>query len=431
MNSDLEKLKYGILNHGLFFGEQNVEGTYIWDLREMLLSGEYVTIAAKILWQKIKKYQPEIIYGDGYGAGPLLFRIQQIAEDDNYKLPILWLRDKRKDHNRKRLIEGPRPKANARAVYVDDLFSYGTTWSKIPEKLKEEKIKIQTVALVCILDLWRNGGKGGTRRIHAKGYPIESIFTRHHLGITRIDGTKLTVKKLLHRLLTKNLGNPRGVQDRLKCPPKIYKDKIFHCTDQGDLYCVNINDGKILWKYQPVVPYHKEIEVIQDFQIFEDKLYYASYDGTCRCIDINLGKLIWQRLVSTYQHSTPEIDSQRRCLYLNAELSVERFDKTINKTKQLNDQSDISCYNIDTGDLIWRSEPVTGTGPGSVTLINKDKIIVGSNNKSLRCYSANNGSLLWLCLFLDILKVNQLLTMKKFMLLTSSVGSKLSILMET
>ena len=400
MNSDLDRLRQGILNHGLHFGEA---GSYIWDLREFLLKEDYSVLAANLLWKKIKKYQPEVLYGDGYGCAPLMFTIKTLASMDGYNIDVLWLRDKRKDHNRKRLIEGPRPKPHARAVYIDDLFSYGTTWSEVPAKLKEEKINIETVALVCVLDLWRNGGLGGTRRVYARGLPIESLFTRHDLGITRIDAVKFAIKKPLWRLLTKNLGNPRGIQTRLKCPPKIYKDKILHCTDQGDLYCLDLQTGYILWKYQPVVPYHKEKEVINEFQIVEDRLYYASYDGSCRCIDINTGEIIWQRLTATFQHSTPEFDLSNRRLYLNSELTKIKVDKNGKETR-LNESSDVSCYNMDTGDLIWRSKPVNGTGPGSVTLINDYQLVVSSNTKSLRSYDARTGEFLWDVPFLDHIK---------------------------
>lgn len=395
MSSDLEKLRLGIINHGVFFGDDSWKGSHMWDLREMLLLDDYASIAGRLLWAKIKKYQPEVIYGDGYGAAPVMFAIQHAAISDGYQLSLLWVREQRKDRNRKRLVEGPRPRVGARAIFVDDLFSYGTTWSKVHDKLKEENIKINTVALACILDIWRNGGLGGTRRIHAKGHPIERIFRRQDLGLTRIDGKKLVVKKINWRFLTKNLGNPAGVQTRLKSPPKIYKDFVLHCTDQGTLYCLNLHTGNIVWKYEPVVPYHKEIEVINEFQIFEDKLYYASYDGSCRCMDIFTGEVIWQRLTATYQHSTPEIDIANRKLYLNAELIVHEYDPIKNNTRLVNNASDVSCYDIDTGKLIWRTERIVGTGPGSVKLVNDQLFVVSSNNKSLRCYRSSDGSFVW------------------------------------
>lgn len=403
-DSDYEKLRLGILNHGIFFGDPSVNAGYIWDLRELLLQDNYALIAGSLLWKKIKKYQPEVLYGDGYGAAPVMFAIQHAALLDGHNLSLLWVREQRKDRNRKRLVEGPRVKVNSRAVFVDDIFSYGTTWSKIHSKLKEENIQIITVALASILDLWRNGGLGGTRRIFSQGYPIETLFRRHDLGLTRIDAKKLVVKKPKWRFITKNLGNPKGVQTRLKCPPKIYRDRVFHCTDQGTLYCLDLETGNIIWNYEPVTPYHKEKEVINEFQIFENKLYYASYDGICRCFNIDTGQIIWQRLTATYQHSTPEIDRNSRRLLLNAELVMKEFDQTTQQIIYKNNKSDISCYDIDTGNLIWRSELISGTGPGSATIIDDFSFIIASNNNSLRCHRLSDGSMLWSVPFPDHIK---------------------------
>lgn len=400
--TDSEKLRKGILNHGVFFADSNVKGSHIWDLRELLLQDNYAEIAGTLLWKKIKKYQPEVLYGDGYGCAPLMFALQNAARADNYQISVLWAREQRKDRNRKRLIEGPRPKDNARAIYIDDIFSYGSTWSKIHEKLKEENIKIITVALASILDLCRS--EGGTRRIFSHGYPVETLFRRHDLGFTRIDAKKLVVKKNLWRFLSKNLGNPRGIQTRIKCPPTIYQNKVFHCTDQGVLYCLDLDSGNILWRYEPVTPYHKEVEVVNELQIFEDKLYYASYDGSCRCVDINTGSVVWQVLTATFQHATPEIDIKNRRLYINAELSIEEYDPASRSFSVKNNASDVSCYNLDNGSLIWRTEKIQGTGPGSVTMINDQMIVVGSNNNSLRCYRSSDGRFLWAVPFVDHIK---------------------------
>lgn len=385
MDSDLEKLKSGILNRGLFFGEVP-DGTFIWDLRECLMFEDYGYLASRLLWEKIKKYDPEVLYGPGTGALPLLTHIQAIALSENKKLSILSVRDSRKEHNRKRLVEGPRPRHGARAVYIDDLFNGGTTWNKAPQKLLEENIYLDTKAIAVVVDGQRLGTTtGGVRRAEARGTPVESLFKRGDFGLTRMDGKKHVVKKQCWRLLSRNEGD----QGRLKNPPKIYKDKVFHITDQGILYCLDLETGDINWMFSPILPYHGHAEVINMLQVVEDKLYYTSYDGTCRCFDTITGEMIWQIMTASYQHSSPEIDLVKRRFYLNAELLC-----TTQQGKIANQQSDISCYDLDSGRLIWRSEPVAATGPGAV-FIAGDKLITSSNNKSLRCHDAATGKLIW------------------------------------
>lgn len=384
-----------LLNHGFWFGEGGAGNTWLADFREGLQKENGMLIAAELIWHKIKKYNPDVLYGHGFGAAGLCAAVQVIASQEGRTVSVLLGRDERKDRNRKRIVEGPRPVPGHKAVIIDDIFNTGRTNDKIKEVLVEDNIRLSVVAHCCILDMWSNGGRGGMRRLRSQGKVIEYIFTRHDFGFTRIDAKQSCLEKLLWRNLVRNNGN----YNRKKAPPLIYRDKIIYITDQGTVFCHNAHTGDTIWKYQGQTPATSHIwREVGSFPIaHEDNLYYTSYDGTVRCLNINTGELVWHRMISTFIHSTPELCPDLDCMLINSELH------TLSHKGLSNDNSDISCIKMSTGDLIWRSDIIRATGPGSCSR-NGNKFVVGSNNNSLVCRNLQNGDKLWEVPFPDNIK---------------------------
>ncbi len=396
MNDEWLRLRQGLLTYGVHFGELPPH-VILYDCREFLMHKDYGFAAAKLLWKKLKKYNAEVLYGEGYGAAAVLFNLQAAAAADGVFVSTLLVREQRKERNRRRLVEGPRPRANAKAIFVDDIINAGNTCQKLESRLLEDGIKVLTVAYACVFDgVKTHYSPHGTRAIRARGKPVEALFTRHDLGITRVDAKKSLIKNTAWRFLPRQWGN----ENRPKAGPKLYKDRVFYALDSGDVYCLDAGTSEIYWKFSSQRPWHPELDISSELVIFEDRLYYSCYDGITRCLDIFTGDIIWERLLATYQHSTVEIDPDLRFLYLNGE--VLEYNHTTKRAS--NTSSDISCVNVDTGDLIWRSPPIHATGPGSCKIVDQDTLVVSSNDQHLRCHNRHDGSLLWTVKFLGDIK---------------------------
>ena len=143
------------------------------------------------MWNKIKKYNPEVIYGTGIGAMNVLLATKIAAEIDGHKLNILFVRDRRKETNRLNIIEGSIPKKKVNAVVIEDLINSGETIRKCQRILDSEGVELNTVAIATIVDFWRFRG---SRRFELMGIPVERLFFRHDLGDTRKDPKKQQLK---------------------------------------------------------------------------------------------------------------------------------------------------------------------------------------------------------------------------------------------
>lgn len=370
---DWEKLRKHIINHGIIFGDTVAGRRYQFflDIRQALQTSGFLKIAGRLIWDQIKKYQPQVIVGQGLGATNLLLATQIAAEEDSYQLSTLIGRDKRKLRNRRKIFEGPTPVPYSRAIYIDDAFNTGSTYFKCMSLLEKEGIKLDIRAACVLYDFWNHKG---SRKLEILGLPFHRIYTRHDVGLTRIDPKNSPVEsKLLWRNLAYNQWN-----QWLKAPPIIHKDRLIFVNDRHEVYCHNIEDGTLLWTWQGPNPYTAK-GVSASPVIVKDKVLISSYDGSIYCLNLNTGNLTWRKPVDMFLHSTPCVDILKNEIYLGTEggLHLKR--------------GDIICQNLDTGEVKWRF-PTNDVIPASPNLI-RDQIICGSNDGYI--YSITDGNLNW------------------------------------
>ncbi|KAL0630267.1 hypothetical protein Q9L58_010886, partial [Maublancomyces gigas] len=105
-------------------------------------------MAGRATWKLIKGFSPEVLVGPGFGAAPLLFSTAAAALADGIDLQILMVRDKRKQHNQKKWVEGNRDAAyGKRAVMLDDFMESGSALPLVKEAMREDGININLVAV--------------------------------------------------------------------------------------------------------------------------------------------------------------------------------------------------------------------------------------------------------------------------------------------
>ena len=369
-----EKLRNHLLDTGIILGEYapGRKNRIMFDTREALLGGS-LSIAAELMWDKIKKYNPTYLIGSGVGSHSLLVATQLIAEQQGVSLKVLISRGTRKTTNRLRLIEGPRPTDSDRAVYIDDIMNSGSTWKNTQKSLSDENISIDIVAACILIDFWTFRG---TRRLEIKGLPIERIFYRHDFGDTRSDPKD---SPLFALIAWRSLAHNQWA-DHYKAPPLIYDNKVYYANDRHEVYCHDIANGDILWYYAGPKPNCLKGTGCKMI-VMEDVLYFTSYDGTVTAADAQTGKIKWKKYVDMFMHGSPWIDLDRRQLYIGTEGGIP------------NKRGDIVCLDLDTAQTKW-IYPTNHVIPASPRLIN-NIVVCGSNDGNLYAVCADNGQLIF------------------------------------
>ena len=385
-NINFEKFKSHFVNHGIILGEYapNKSVRIMIDPRQALLKGGFINFVGKTMWDKIKKYNPEVIYGCGFGSLNLLIAIQCAAEEDGVSIDTLISRKTRKNTNMHRLVEGPRPVGIPRAVYIDDNMRYGDTFRKTQKDLEEENIKLNTVAIGLLYDFWEYRG---SRRYELLGMPVERVLTRHDIGDTRIDPK---VMPITEKVNWRNLAhNQWHFKNWSKTAPLIFEDNVFFGNDCHEIFCHNIETGSIQWKYKG----HKPLQdkgLSPKLVISNGYLYFSSYDGTVCKLDAITGKVIWKKYVDMFIHSTPYIDLDRNQLYVGTEGGLQ------------NKRGDIVCLDLEDGTTKWIT-PTKHVVPASPELIH-GMVICGSNDGKLYALDPVTGIPKWIIRDIGVIK---------------------------
>lgn len=93
----------------------------------------------------------------------------------------------------------------------------------------------------------------------------------------------------------------------VRCPPSVYEGKVYFTSDDGCLYCVNAEDGELVWKYNSVSSDRKVIgnerlvstwsarggQVVQDGVVYFGSGIWPFMGVFLFAIDAETGKEIW------------------------------------------------------------------------------------------------------------------------------------------
>ena len=125
---------------------------------------------------------------------------------------------------------------------------------------------------------------------------------------------------------------------------KIYKDKFYIIDFENTLTAYTIKDGKKVWNNKTQassVRSQKKLSIV----IVEEKIYFNNSLGDISCIDINSGNLIWQ---------TP---TQTNLVY-NMEFFLKTSDIVADKGALFfsNNQNQFFSLDMQTGNLNWQQE---------------------------------------------------------------------------
>jgi outer membrane protein assembly factor BamB/orotate phosphoribosyltransferase len=355
------------------------------DFRRLLTQARNAQLAGRLMWNLIRRFDPQVLIGPGFGAAPLLFATALAARADGADLSILMVRDKRKEHNCKKWVEGQRQPAGSRAVLIDDFLGQGSAITLVEQALQSERQELDITAVALFFDMWN---PLGSRQISVHRYPVVSLFKRHDIGLTRdaFDARP----PLMRGSFPTFVGAPRWwrvtLNERrgypLKCTPVVTDDAVFAIDDCSRVFRHNGVDGSIEWTYESLQQPPKGI--VQVLQHAEDSLVFGCYDGTLTRLDKRTGAIIWRWRLDSSIHATPELDLAHQRLFVNTE--------QYNEGKPF---GHLYCIDWKTGRTLWRLQHGYWP-PGSPAYSPAHNLVIATcNDRSVVCVDADTGEPVW------------------------------------
>ena len=139
---------------------------WLLDTRIPMLEAEIFTVVGQVLADKLAARGVEQVVGYGYGAFPMVCSV--LSTGENFKGG--FVRDQRKAHGRRRLVEGPLDRSKP-VVLLDDILNSGRSAAKALTMLRSDVFKVEG-----LLTLFNFTWGGGVVRMEAEGLWVESIL---------------------------------------------------------------------------------------------------------------------------------------------------------------------------------------------------------------------------------------------------------------
>ena len=189
---------------------------------------------------------------------------------------------------------------------------------------------------------------------------------------------------------------PRVVYDRAFHVVAVDQQIFFGSSSDDQLYCINANDGKVLWRFFANAPIHFAPSVSKM------EVYFGSDDRFVYCLDVENANLIWKHQIA---------GSNRQIIGNGRMISIQPV-----RTSVVIDNGILYCcagifpsqgvfavaLNSENGELIWR-EKLNGLSPQGYLLTSPNRLYVPTGHTNpfaldkqsghyLRSFESSGGS---------------------------------------
>jgi outer membrane protein assembly factor BamB len=198
----------------------------------------------------------------------------------------------------------------------------------------------------------------GDWSVHWQAFKGNGLRTNH-----RNDSNFLPKGKTLKEIWKADVGDIWG-------SVVIAGEYLFAGSGNGNLYCIDVKTGKVIWKLSMGAR-------IESTPCVDNGIAYLGNDlGAFHAINIRNGSILWKRNLGEYIRSSPFCDDSR--VYVG---SINPAQKT----------GYLWCISRKDGAIVWKKSmaPVF-----SSPVVDRNDIIIGSDDESLYCLQPN-GSEKW------------------------------------
>lgn len=411
---DFTLVRNSIMNTAIKFGEGTGKQLnivrWIIDNREIILQPEILAAASRLLWNKIKKYNPTVVAGLEMAGIPLAIGVMQQAYSEGYtSLRTIIVRKEPKEYGRLRQLDGVSIKSDDRVVILDDIVSYGKTTLKAVQLL--EHTSGEVVAIAALLNYKRTGDLA----LRSTNIPFEYICDLIEIGMKFIEPWENELEIPLKWKTKVNQPTVRMVEGG----PLIYNKRIYLPTDRWTFEIIDM-EGNILQELPLVEDKYKKGSRSVPC-VYNNKIYFGAYGGGLYIYNVKDNTLFNPCIPGLVRiHSSPLIvgnmiiitdETNEKpgggifCINID-DLSINWYFKTesyvVSSPTYIEESNSVVfgsndfrvyCVHIPTGKVVWQY--YTGGEVKANATYKKGRCYVGSFSGEIYCLNAFDGTLIW------------------------------------
>ena len=149
------------------------------DCRELVLSSSRIHRVGRLLWEKVRPHDPEMVGGLTLSADALVAALLEQAAREGHPLGGLLVRRQPKAHGLRKRIEGPPIRPGSRVVVVDDVISSGRAVVAAADAIRSAGGEV--VGAAVLVDFRR---PNAIARLERAGIPAGAVFELAELGLS-------------------------------------------------------------------------------------------------------------------------------------------------------------------------------------------------------------------------------------------------------
>lgn len=141
---------------------------WLLDTRLPMLDGKLFSEVGEVLAERLRDRGLHQVVGYGFGAYPLVCSVLSVSEGDVFRGGLV--REERKEHGRRRIVEGPIDRDEP-VVLLDDIVNSGRSATEALALLRRAGLDV-----VGLLTLFNFTWSSGQARIESKGLWVDSLL---------------------------------------------------------------------------------------------------------------------------------------------------------------------------------------------------------------------------------------------------------------
>jgi orotate phosphoribosyltransferase len=141
---------------------------WLLDTRVPMLDGEMFNEVGSVLAKRLREKEVHQVAGFGFGAYALVCSVLSVGGEPTFQGGLI--REERKEHGRRRLIEGPLDPSEP-VVLLDDILNSGRSASKALNRLRREDFHV--VGMMTIFNFTWSSGRS---RLEGEGLWVDSLL---------------------------------------------------------------------------------------------------------------------------------------------------------------------------------------------------------------------------------------------------------------
>ncbi len=382
INKEIEELKEIIKKDALatkntqrIISPKGIESDWLFDLRNIFLKPDSLSLITKIFWSYFEKEYPFQVGGQEIAAIPLISAIVLESQKINKPVNGFIIRKSRKLSGLQKIIEGSLDKN--KIILVDDLLNSGSTILRQIKVIEEAGQKVN-----CVFTLIRFRDENYYEFIKSKQIKIISLFSLDDFGLSLGEKSKNIVKNL--ELIWKFQGpDPNYFHVVPKSAPVIDDEKIYFGDDGNHFWALNQDTGSVVWKFKIGLNIWRK-NIFSSPAIYKNVVYFGAYDGNVYALDVNSGKIKWFFQDADWIGSSPAIAPDLNMLFIGLEFGL--FKK----------HGGIAALDLNTGEKKWEYSQISELIHCSPAYCLEKKVVaIGGNDYFAYLFDAKNGKLKW------------------------------------